>query len=830
MNAARASTRRTRPLAVPLLALLLLALSGAGGGEGGCDPPDDDGGPEAGLELSTEGPLTTSEAGMSASFTVALEVPPVAPVTVIVESGDLGEWSVGEAPDPPSLTDANTLELTDVLTLRYPHGPGAVTGSNGVHNQGYHFDGTWHYSVGTDTDHQGWLFVNHADGSLKCSDLLDDPFVGPSPSSEDKVHPGGGWFHGGRFHTVVANQTTGDGGGFGVLSFAPGACDAADNPDSSGCGCDVTWVQDAQGDPQLWTSGDYKGFGVGFADGARLYDVYGSNAWSCTLSGENCADADASAGPAGNLLSCPSGRICPQECFSDGSHLVCTDFPVLPVDPVSTYLKVYEADPAAIGEFEEPLHEIRLPRDLDLQGGRGHSNPEGIAIHDGQLYLAGDHPEGDGGLCGLVTTPCTDSEGDQVVRINRLVHDASVLTFTAENWDQPREVVVTGVDDPDFDGDATGVITIEVSSTDPLYAILEPLSIDAINVDDDAPIGPLSPQVVAPAHGTELGGQVVRIEGTGLLGTTEVWFGDVQATLAEAWEVEVSVLSPPGPPGTADVRLVRSDGEEATLPAAWTWHADHAGLYSGLARSLLVAYDPAHFWIGSPYGSISQPYIQLDGLFHEPIDEASTLFGASAVPGECSDPGGSAWTTVPAGATLSAWADPMGQADVPDGGGDGVYRLLVNDVSVWDWSAEAIDLEIVDDGGGLPPQYIAGAIAMPEVPDFGLYTWTVGNTWPRGQDFELAWATLGAPSDAVRWTMMPAQDVSPLNTFGCTMDGAGPLVVPWADIVAGIDEGQLDSLLLKLSFWTDATPILAHDGSWFWGRGYVDLYFYFSLL
>lgn len=823
--------RATRPFAVPLLATLLLLASGAGGGgEGGCDPPDDDDdfAGDASISTSPEGPLTTSESSLTATFSVVLDERPIAPVVVVVESGDLGEWSVGTEASTPDLATANLLTLESVLTLRYPHGTDAVTGSNGVHNQGYHFDGTWHYSVGTDTDHRGWLFVNHADGSLKCSDLLDDPFVGPVPEATGKVHPGGGWFHDGRFYSVVANQETGDDGGFGVVSFAPGACDAAANPDTSGCGCDTTWVEDGQGAPQLWTSDDYKGFGVGFAGEAILYDVYGSNAWTCTLEGEDCADA-APAGPAGQWFSCPTGRICPQECFVQGEHVACTDFPVLPSASGSTYLRVYPNDPEAIDEFEDPINRIKLPRELDLLGNSGQSNPEGISIHDGQVYLAGDHPVGDAGDCGLVTTPCTDGDGDQTVRINGLAEDGRGLVFTEQDWDQPQEVVVTGLDDPDFDGDVSGVIILEIASTDPLYGLLAPVTVDVINVDNEAPIGPLTPQIIDPPHGSELGGQVVRIQGTGLLGTSEVWFGDAQATIASSYEVEVEVLSPAGAPGTVDVRLVRADGEEATLPGAWTWYADNTGFYSGLARGLLVAYDPSYFWIGSPYGDISEPYIQLDGLFHEPIEQGSTLFGATAFPGDCTDPGGASWTTVPVGPALSAYVDPIGAVDVPDGGGDGVYRLLVNDVSVWDWSAEAIDLEIVSDEGSLPIQYIDGAVLMPEMPDFGVFGWSFGNFWPRGQDFELAWTTLGPAADAVRWTVMPANDVTPLKTFGCTMQGAGPLVVPWTDIVDGVDEEQLDSVLVKLSFWSDETPALEHDGSTFWGRGSIDLYFFFAL-
>jgi hypothetical protein len=816
-------TRLVRPLSIPLVCVLLLALSGAaGGGEGGCDPPDD---AAPAVSVDPEGPLVTSESGLSATFTVALTSPPAEPVEVIARSGDVGEWTVGEAPGEVDLATADSLALVDVLTLTYPHGPGAITQANGVHNQGYHFDGAWHFSVGTDTEHRGWAFVNHADGSLKCASTLADPFEGPDPAATGDVHPGGGWFHDGRFYTVVANQVeVGEGGGFGVASFAPGTCDAANAPDAMTCACDVSWTTDVDGQPQVWASDDYKGFGLGLADEARLYDIYGSSAWTCSLAGEGCTDADPATGPAGFWSACvTSDRVCPQECVNTGDHVVCTPF------PGGSDLGVYPTDAAGIAEFQGPIHEIALPAELDLQGTPGQPSPEGIALQGGQLYMAGDHPPDAAGDCGSFVVPCTDGSGDQVVRVYRLVRDGQELTFTAANWNQPQEVQVVGVDDAVLDGDVSGEVLLTFISEDDAWAEIAPVAVSVVNVDNDAPPGPLAPQHLSPPHGSELGGQLVRVEGTGLVGLSEVWFGDVQATLGAVYEVQADVLSPAGSPGTVDVRLVRTDGQEEILPGAWTWHPDHTGLFSGLARSLLVAYDPAHFWIGSPYGDISQPYVQLDGLFHEPIEEASTLFGATAFPGDCSDPGGAAWTTVAPGPPLSASSGALGQVDVPDGGGDGVYRLLVNDVDVWDWSGDVMDLEIVDHVGALPAQPIDGVIWMPEIPDFGPYTWTSGNSWTWGEDLALSWTTLGAPADAVRWRVMPAHDVTPLNSFGCTMQGAGPLVVPWSDIVDGVDLGQLDSLLLSLSFWTGSTPTLEHDGSSFWGRGYVDLYFYFAL-
>ena len=60
------------------------------------------------------------------------------------------------------------------------------------------------------------------------------------------------------------------------------------------------------------------------------------------------------------------------------------------------------------------------------------------------------------------------------------------LTFTPADWNVPQEVTVTGVDDPDDDGDIPYTIELAAAtSADPSYDGLGPETVELTNVDDD---------------------------------------------------------------------------------------------------------------------------------------------------------------------------------------------------------------------------------------------------------------------------------------------------------------------------------------------------------
>lgn len=65
------------------------------------------------------------------------------------------------------------------------------------------------------------------------------------------------------------------------------------------------------------------------------------------------------------------------------------------------------------------------------------------------------------------------------------VVSTDTLTFTASNWDTPQEFRIEGVDDAWVDGDVAFTVTVQASSVDEAYDNLAPVTISAVNQDDD---------------------------------------------------------------------------------------------------------------------------------------------------------------------------------------------------------------------------------------------------------------------------------------------------------------------------------------------------------
>ena len=61
----------------------------------------------------------------------------------------------------------------------------------------------------------------------------------------------------------------------------------------------------------------------------------------------------------------------------------------------------------------------------------------------------------------------------------------SSVVFTAADWNQPRTITVTGVDDTIADGNVAYAILLTVSSSDPNWAAVDPPDVAATNLDDD---------------------------------------------------------------------------------------------------------------------------------------------------------------------------------------------------------------------------------------------------------------------------------------------------------------------------------------------------------
>lgn len=63
--------------------------------------------------------------------------------------------------------------------------------------------------------------------------------------------------------------------------------------------------------------------------------------------------------------------------------------------------------------------------------------------------------------------------------------DKASLTFTSVNWETPQTITLTGADDMDIDLDQAYDISLVISSADPAYTGLAPITVSATNQDDE---------------------------------------------------------------------------------------------------------------------------------------------------------------------------------------------------------------------------------------------------------------------------------------------------------------------------------------------------------
>lgn len=90
--------------------------------------------------------------------------------------------------------------------------------------------------------------------------------------------------------------------------------------------------------------------------------------------------------------------------------------------------------------------------------------------------------------------------------------------------------------------------------------------------------GPLSLALVEPATGSRSGGTRVFLRGTGFRGTQEVFFGATAATDVRVIDpFTLEAVTPRGDDGLVDVRVVREDGSEAKVIAAFSYYNPAAG-------------------------------------------------------------------------------------------------------------------------------------------------------------------------------------------------------------------------------------------------------------
>jgi hypothetical protein len=123
---------------------------------------------------------------------------------------------------------------------------------------------------------------------------------------------------------------------------------------------------------------------------------------------------------------------------------------------------------------------------------------------------------------------------------------------------------------------------------------------------------------VAPAAGPTAGGTLVKINGSYFLPPVQVFFGDSQVqSISSQTATEIDVVVPPGIAGAVALRVVNSDGQFTTLPAAYTYQPP----------PVLLTVSPTS---GPPEGNIA---VHLSGRFFnvDPTNLGAVLFGSAKV-------------------------------------------------------------------------------------------------------------------------------------------------------------------------------------------------------
>ena len=70
------------------------------------------------------------------------------------------------------------------------------------------------------------------------------------------------------------------------------------------------------------------------------------------------------------------------------------------------------------------------------------------------------------------------------------------FTFTPEDWGRQQTLTITGVDDPDPDGDSTYNLTFTLTTDDTSYANLSTTNVAVVNVGDE-PLPPIGPVILS---------------------------------------------------------------------------------------------------------------------------------------------------------------------------------------------------------------------------------------------------------------------------------------------------------------------------------------------
>jgi hypothetical protein len=488
-------------------------VSGAtvGDGQGQGTITDDD---TRGISVTPTNGLVTTEAGGTATFTVVLDSQPTADVTVGLSSSDSTEGTVS----PPSLvfTSANwnsarTVTVTgandpvDDGDVAYSVLTAAATGGDyaGLDAADVALTNTDDDTLGVTVSPTAGLTTTEAGGMATFTVRLDSQpaadvtiALSSSNTNEGTVAPASLTFTAGNFATPQTVTVT-------------GANDAVDDGDiaysivtGTTSSADPTYNGLAVADVSLSnTDDDGAGILVNPTAGLSTTEAGGTATFTVVLSSQPTADVtiglassdttEGTVAPA-SLLFTPANWNLARTVTVTGANDALDDGDI-------AYTVI-----TAVATSADPNYGGIDPADVAL----GNADDDGVGILVNPT--AGLSTTEAAGTATFTVVLSSEPTADVVIGLSSTdTTEGTVapptLTFTAANWNVPRTVTVTGVDDAVDDGDiAYTVVTAAATSGDAGYAGINPADVALSNTDNDG-VG----IVVTPTAGlgtTEAGG------------------------------------------------------------------------------------------------------------------------------------------------------------------------------------------------------------------------------------------------------------------------------------------------------------------------------------
>jgi hypothetical protein len=263
---------------------------------------------------------------------------------------------------------------------------------------------------------------------------------------------------------------------------------------------------------------------------------------------------------------------------------------------------------------------------------------------------------------------------------------------------------------------------------------------------------------VDPAEGTDAGGQDVEIEGADFDDRTRVWFDGEEADVLDVTADRLTVRTPAGAAGEADVAVGRGEPED-TLPDAFRYWEDAGG--QNLAFAL---------WYNVDWGdgtetntAFVEPLVPTAMALHERWADMDSCSGGADVPY-------AAWD-----ATIEGF-DTDGATYRMTRDGE-QYLWSSSDVGIWPAGGE-IGLSV--DGGDDVPSFVTDAfIPVPSAPTVTTPRFSGGyETWFDGSSLPVGWSGSGNG-----WVMiwLIGESDADLAMF-CIAEDDGSFTIPAADM------------------------------------------------